>query len=88
MIPNGVPAIVPQELFVRVQERMSSNHKAPAKHKAEDEYLLTTKLFCGCCQSMMVGESGTSRTGQTHRYYKCIGVKKHLGCDKKSVKKD
>lgn len=88
VIPNGVPAIVPQELFDRVQKRMSSNHKAPAKHKAEDEYLLTTKLFCGCCQRMMVGESGTSRTGQTHRYYKCIGVKKHLGCDKKSVKKD
>ena len=88
VIPNGVPAIVPQELFDRVQERMASNHKAPAKHKAEDEYLLTTKLFCGCCQRMMVGESGTSRTGQTHRYYKCIGVKKHLGCDKKSVKKD
>ena len=88
VIPNGVPAIVPQDLFDRVQERMSSNHKAPAKHKAEDEYLLTTKLFCGPCQRMMVGESGTSRTGQTHRYYKCIGVKKHLGCDKKSVKKD
>ena len=88
VIPNGVPAIVPQDLFDRVQERMSSNHKAPAKHKAEDEYLLTTKLFCGHCQRMMVGESGTSRTGQTHRYYKCIGVKKHLGCDKKSVKKD
>ena len=88
VIPNGVPAIVPQELFDRVQERMASNHKAPAKHKAEDEYLLTTKLFCGQCQRMMVGESGTSRTGQTHRYYKCIGVKKHLGCDKKSVKKD
>ena len=88
VIPNGVPAIVPQELFDRVQERMSSNYKAPAKHKAEDEYLLTTKLFCGHCQRMMVGESGTSRTGQTHRYYKCIGVKKHLGCDKKSVKKD
>ena len=88
VIPNGVPAIVPQELFDRVQERMASNHKAPAKHKAEDEYLLTTKLFCGHCQRMMVGESGTSRTGQTHRYYKCIGVKKHLGCDKKSVKKD
>ena len=88
VIHNGVPAIVPQELFDRVQERMASNHKAPAKHKAEDEYLLTTKLFCGHCQRMMVGESGTSRTGQTHRYYKCIGVKKHLGCDKKSVKKD
>ena len=86
--PNAIPAIVDQELFERVQVRMATNQKAPAKHKAEEEYLLTTKLFCGHCQRMMVGESGTSRTGQTHRYYKCIGVKKHLGCDKKSVKKE
>ncbi len=59
--PDGIPAIVPQELFERVQERMAANKKAPAKHKAEDEYLLTTKLLCGKCQCYMVGESGTSR---------------------------
>lgn len=52
--PNGIPAIVPIELFERVQERMKSNKKAPAKHKAEDEYLLTTKLFCGKCEHLSV----------------------------------
>ena len=67
---------------------MASNKKAPAKHKAEDEYLLTTKLFCGKCQCFMVGESGTSHTGFVHRYYKCVSVKNHKGCDKKSVQKD
>ena len=86
--PNGIPAIVSQDLFDRVQERMASNKKAPAKHKAEDEYLLTTKLFCGKCQCFMVGESGTSHTGFVHRYYKCVSVKNHKGCDKKSVQKD
>lgn len=45
VIPNGVPAIVSQELFDRVQERMASNKKAPAKHKAEDEYLMTTNVY-------------------------------------------
>ena len=86
--PNGIPAIVPQELFDRVQERLALTKRAPARNKAEDEYLLTTKLICGDCQRMMVGESGTSHTGATHRYYKCVGAKKHLGCKKKSVKKD
>lgn len=86
--PNGIPAIVPQELFDRVQDRMASNKKAPAKHKAEDEYLLTTKLYCGKCNRFMVGESGTSKTSNIYRYYKCAGVKKHSGCDKKTVKKD
>ena len=86
--PNGIPAIVPIELFDRVQERMAANKKAPAKHKAEDEYLLTTKLYCGKCNRFMVGECGTSRTTNVYRYYKCAGVKKRMGCDKKTVKKD
>lgn len=86
--PNGIPAIVPQELFDRVQERMVTNKKAPAKHKAEDEYLLTTKLICGKCDCFMVGESGTSKTSAKYRYYKCASVKNHKGCDKKTVRKD
>ena len=84
---NGIPAIAPEDLFNRVQERMAANKKAPAKHKAEDEYLLTTKLFCGKCQCYMVGESGTGRN-KVHRYYKCASVKNHKGCDKKTVKKE
>ena len=86
--PNGIPAIVPEDLFERVQDMMISNKKAPAKHKAADEYLLTAKLFCGKCKSLMVGESGTSHTLFVHRYYKCVSVKKHKGCDKKSVRKE
>ena len=87
--PNGVPAIVPEDLFARVQKQMIKNKKAPSRHKDEDDYLLTTKLFCGKCGSFMVGECGTSRTkGRVHRYYKCVSVKQRRGCNKKSVKKD
>ena len=88
IVPNGIPAIVSQDLFDRVQERMASNRKAPAKYKAQEEYLLTTKLFCGKCKCMMAGESGTSQNETTYRYYKCPGVKYHRGCDKKTVRKD
>ena len=87
--PNGILAIVPNELFDRVQERMTANKKAPAKHKAEDEYLLTTKLLCGKCQCLMVGESGTSHIkNKVHHYYKCVSVKNHKGCDKKTIRKE
>jgi DNA invertase Pin-like site-specific DNA recombinase len=85
--PDGIPAIVPKDLFNRVQELLAKNKKAPARHKAEDDYLLTTKLFCGLCNAFMVGESGTSKTGKVHRYYKCVSVKKRRGCKKKPVKK-
>ena len=86
--PNGIPAIIPDELFDKVQRRMATNKKAPARHKAEDEYLLTTKLRCGKCDCFMVGESGTSKTSTVYRYYKCVSVKKHKRCDKKTVKKE
>ena len=54
-----------RELFDRVQERMAKNRKAPARYKAEEEYLLTTKLFCGYCGAYLCGESGVSHTGKS-----------------------
>jgi Site-specific recombinases, DNA invertase Pin homologs len=87
--PNGVPAIVPQELFDRVGERLEKNKKAPARKKAKEAmYLLTTKLFCGCCGAYMCGESGTSRNMTIHQYYKCVTAKYKKACKKKTVKKD
>jgi len=87
LIPDAIPSIVSAELFNDVQEKMLKNKKAPARRKAEDDYLLTTKLFCGYCGALMFGESGTSRTGEVHRYYKCATAKKHKGCKKKTVRK-
>ena len=88
--PGGIPAIVPQDLFDRVQQRLEVNRKAPARHKAEDDYLLTTKLFCGTCGAMMVGESGTSASrGRKYHYYRCVNTKKNKTCSAKhkSVRK-
>ena len=87
VVPKGVPAIIDEELFERVRRQLDRNKHAPARHKAEDDYLLTTKLFCGKCGAFMVADTGTSRNGNVHRYYKCVNVKKHT-CDKKTVKKD
>lgn len=82
--PGGIPAIVPQDLFDRVQKRLAANRKAPARHKAEDDYLLTTKLFCGTCGAMMVGESGTSASkGRKYHYYRCVNTKKNKTCEAK-----
>ena len=88
VIPGGVPAIVPEDLFYRVQQRMEKNKRAPAMAKAREDFLLTTKLFCGKCEHMMVGESGKSHTGAMHYYYKCGNAKRKKGCDKKAVRKE
>ena len=83
VVPDAIPAIVPKDLFDRVQKRMDKNKRAPACGKADEEYLLTTKLFCGKCGALMFGESGTSATGRTYYYYKCANVKRRKGCNKK-----
>ena len=74
-------------LFNKMQEKLVKNKKAPARHKAEDTYLLTTKLYCGKCGALMFGESGVSHTGKMYTYYKCAAAKKKKTCDKKAVRK-
>ncbi len=88
VIPGGIPQIISQDLFDRAQRRREKNKHAPAMGKAKDRYLLTTKLICGKCGRLMVGECGTSKTGKIYNYYKCTGAKQRLGCDKKAVNKD
>ena len=87
VIPNGVPRIVSDELFDSVQERLAKCKRAPAREKAVEKYLLTTKLFCGKCGAYMTGESGRSKTGAVHHYYKCAKAKRGSGCKLKAVKK-
>lgn len=85
-IENGVPRIVDDETFYKVQEMLKVNKRAPAKTWSRADYLLSDKLFCGKCGSPMVGESGTSKTGARHNYYICTKKKRLKGCDKKAVR--
>ena len=85
VIPDGVPAIIDEEIFEKVQRRLAMNKKAPAKGKAIEEYLLSTKLYCGVCGGLMVGESGRSRNGSVHFYYKCGNAKRRKGCKRRKA---
>jgi uncharacterized coiled-coil protein SlyX len=88
VIPGGMPAIVPQDIFNKVQARMEKNRHKPAAKKADEEYILTTKLYCGLDGVMMVGVGGTSKTGKVHHYYKCGNVIYKKSCKKKTVRKE
>ena len=87
-VKDGMPRIVTDELFERVRIMRQKDKKTPAKARAHEEYLLTTKLFCGYDREMMVGVSGTSKTGAIHNYYTCKNVWRKKGCKKKNVKKE
>lgn len=85
--PNIIPKIVDEDLFNRVQERLEKNKHNPSRLKTTNDYILTTKLFCGHCKDMMVGICGTSRTEKRYAYYSCNTSRKKL-CDKKNVQKE
>ena len=86
VIPDGVPAIVSKEVFEQAKARLESNKRTSARNKAKVRYILTTKLFCGECKSMLVGESGQKKNG-IYRYYKCASARRHE-CDLKPVRKE
>lgn len=84
--PDGMPRIIEDELFQRVQRILDRNKKAPARSRGKLEYLLTTKLFCGYCRELMTGYGGTGRAGKSYFYYACNNYKRHK-CNKKVVSK-
>ena len=88
VIPNGIPAIIDQDLFDKVQAQVKHNFYSRARSTAKADYLLSTKVFCGHCGTNMNGESGTARDGSKKHYYKCSKRKKTKDCDKKTEYKD
>ena len=84
--PDAIPRIISDDLFYKVQDKLGKYRCAPGRQKARTEYLLTTKLFCGYCENMMVGVAGTSKNGTLHNYYTCKG-RKTCGCKKTNIKK-
>ena len=89
VVPDAIPRIISDELYEKVQSMLKKNKRTSARYKAHEEYLLSTKLFCGHCKSMMIGDTGTSKNGAVYSYYKCASKKRHTNnCTKRSVKKD
>ncbi len=85
-VENAIPAIVDKNLFDRCQRMLARHKHSPAAHR-NIFFLLTTKLFCGHCGQPMVGDSGTSKNGNTYYYYTCKGHRAHK-CSKMRVQQD
>ena len=81
-------SIITKEQFEKVNLILSTTKKKVGKPPEEDFFHLSGKLFCGECGTAMVGDSGTSRSGEKHYYYTCSKRKKERACKKKSEKKD
>ena len=86
-IPDGLPRIISDDLFYEAQDMMNKKKKAPARAKAHESYILSTKLFCGYCKSAMTGVSGKGKMGKKYFYYQCVTNRKDKSCKKKTVNK-
>ncbi len=90
-VEGGCPPLVSREIFDRCKERAEREKKTYGKRKRDVEYLLVGKLYCGYCGKPMIGDSGTSRSGEKHHYYTCYTRKsrRRTGetCRKKSERK-
>ena len=84
--PNGVPRIISDELFYKVQTLLKTNHKVRQANKS-DTYILSSKLKCGSCGNVMTGTSGTNRSGTRYYYYQCQGNKRKT-CDMSPIPRD
>ncbi len=98
IVPDGMPRIISDELFERVQERLAYNRRGgrttatvSVQEKAEaPDFWLTGHIVCACCGGTVCGTCGTGKHGERHYYYMCINRKKRKpdACRKKNVRKD
>ncbi|MCQ2113314.1 MAG: recombinase family protein [Bacteroidaceae bacterium] len=82
-IEHGVPAIVSEDVFRAVQNRLKDKKTVSKK----EDFFLTGKLFCGMCASPMIGTTGFGKSGTAYHYYTCQGRRAH-SCSKDSIPKD
>lgn len=88
-VEGAMPVIIDRALFDKVQSLYQLNTSRRARAKATVPYLLTGRLFCGCCGAPMVGDCGTGKLGHVYHYYACAAHKRNpASCPKQNEKKD
>lgn len=86
---NIVPAIVNEETFKACNASLDNQRHKQKAVQGHREYVLSGKLFCGNCGTLMTAEGGTSQNGKVYHYYKCFNRKLHKEqCRKNNIAKD
>lgn len=87
-IANAVPAIVPLDLWAKVQKRHAA--QAPKPRRTKRLYSLTGKIYCEKCGAHMFGVyKGDKRSDNwSYAYYHCATKKNTRECDMKNIRKD
>ena len=95
-IPDGIPRIVDDETFNKVQRRLESNKKRTQTYKPRSSYLLSGLIECGKCGYHYQGNSRKSGAKKVNRNndsiyssYRCGKTQNQKGgCDNGEIEKN
>ncbi|MBW2672752.1 MAG: recombinase zinc beta ribbon domain-containing protein, partial [Deltaproteobacteria bacterium] len=93
VIPGAIPAIIDENLFWRVQEKMLKRKQNPekARQKARAVYLLTGLVKCGLCGFAYIGNGSSwlDEKGERRRmhYYECGARDRTRTCSNRRIRK-
>lgn len=88
-IPGGIPAIVDEDLWNRVNERMAKNRRYAGSFKAKEMYLLSGLIYCGECGHAMHGNGRYPAPDRPKVItYKCNHRDNNLNCTNKEIRRD
>lgn len=82
-----IPAIIDENTWERVQQRMSDN-KRNARNKAKRTYLLSGLIECEECGAAYVGHTSVNSKGVETRYYVCGNRYRTRTCGAKNINAD
>ncbi len=88
-IPGGVPALVDEDLWNRVNERLQNNKRNAGSFKAKEMYLLSGLIYCGECGYSMHGNARYPAPDRPKSItYRCCHRDNNLSCTNKEIKRD
>ena len=87
-IEGGMPAIITEEDFETVQEKLRANKSMAGSEKAKKAYLLTGVIFCGECGASMQGVTRSNEKKVRPSTYRCSCRQNQRQCDNKEIRRD
>ncbi|MCM1508473.1 MAG: recombinase family protein [Ruminococcus flavefaciens] len=81
-IPNGIPAIISEDDFNKVQQKMAGNAKKQITRASKNYYALNGVLYCGECGKAF---SGNVNHSNNRRYFQYRG---NCQCKVKNIRMD
>lgn len=85
---DGMPRIIDDETFMRVQGLLNKNLERGGRFKAKELYLLSGLIYCGSCDLSMHGNTRyCGRNKLKYVTYRCSGRSQQRDCHRKEINK-